>query len=118
MNPRAMFAAFATFCGVSISSAAEAGQYTCQVPVAVICQGCSKHVVISLQPGGGCRVSFNPLPEESQRHAAGAVDLQIQTPPARLAPRGRTAYRNRLVLGSRQPSNHACFVFNGQQYCE
>jgi hypothetical protein len=114
---RIRLAALVALGGASLLSEAKAGQFACQVPVAVLCQGCAKDVVISLQPGGGCRVSFNPVVGATPP-PAGAVSVRIETPSAPpRAPRSAIYRRGRVAI-ARQSSSHPCFAFNGQQYCE
>jgi hypothetical protein len=105
--------------GFALVRGAAAGQYNCEVPVAVLCQGCATDVSIALQADGGCRVSFNPASAAQGAQLAGAVSFRIWAPNAPSAPafRRRVAYRNR-VAASRPSSRGACFTFNGQQYCE
>jgi hypothetical protein len=105
--------------GFAFAGDAAAGQYTCEVPIAVLCQGCATGVSIRLDRNGGCRVSFNPTSSAAAPVLAGAVPLRILTPTAPRVP----AFRRRIAYGSRvgtkQPSlRGACFTFNGQEYCE
>jgi hypothetical protein len=115
---RVWFAAVVTISGVLLLNDAWAGQFICHVPVAVLCQGCADRVVISLQPGGSCRVSFNPNVGATATPATGAVDLQIETPGAPLRARPNGLYRRGHVTIARQSPKHSCFVFKDQQYCE
>jgi hypothetical protein len=105
--------------GLAFVRGAPAGQYNCEVPVAVLCQGCATDVSISLQARGGCRVSFTPASSAAAAQLAGAVSFRISTPSTPNAPafRRRASYRTH-VAASPQSSNGACFSFNGQQYCE
>ncbi len=111
---------FAAFAGAAMATCAcaVAGQYTCQVPVAVLCQGCARDVTISLEPRGGCRVSFSPTPGVAALDVSGAVNLQIQTPAVSPSFRRRGSYRKVRAAISRQSPSQLCFVFNGSQYCE
>jgi hypothetical protein len=103
--------------GLAFAGDAAAGQYSCKVPVAVLCQGCATDVTIALQAHGGCRVSFNTTSMEATQ-LAGAISFRIWTPTAPEAPafRHRVSYRSRLAAPPR--ARGACFLFNGQQYCE
>jgi hypothetical protein len=105
--------------GLAFMGDAEAGQYTCEVPVAVLCQGCATDISIALQARGGCRVSFTPAPTAAAAQLSGAVSVRIWTPnaPNAAAYRHKVAYRGR-VASSRPSSKESCFSFNGQQYCE
>ena len=100
-----------------IPADAGAGQYACQVPLAVLCPGCAAAVTIALDPRGGCRVSFTPAPGAASSSVSGVVTLQIETPPP--APPRRGVYsRARHAARPLQSSRGACFLFNGHQYCE
>jgi hypothetical protein len=101
---------------LAFASRAAAGQYSCQVPASVLCPGCSTDVAIALQRGGGCRVSFSPVPAGPGAHPTGTVNLRIVTPAA-AAPR-RKVVRRSWVAASQASPKAACFAFNGQQYCE
>ncbi len=109
---------------LALAGRAGAGQYSCQVPASVLCQGCSSDVAITLEPRGGCRVSFSPAPAWGTGHPSGTVSLQIVTPAAPVsrlapAPRRKVAWRTRPVAAQpRQASGGRCFSFNGTQYCE
>jgi hypothetical protein len=101
---------------LALPSRAPAGQYSCQVPASVLCPGCSTDVAIAIQPGGGCRVSFSTAPLLATAHPSGTVTLRIVTPAA-LAPRRGIGRRSHIAAAQPTPKA-ACFVFNGQHYCE
>jgi hypothetical protein len=105
--------------GLAFVCGAAAGQYNCEVPVAVLCQGCATDVSIALQSRGGCRVSFTPASTAAASQLTGAVSFRIWTPNASsvAAFRHKVAYRGR-VASSRSSPKESCFSFNGQQYCE
>ena len=73
-------------------------------PLALLCEGCARNVEISLQPGGSCRVSFNPSPAVAAT-PAGKVDIQIQTPGDTPSP-ARVAFyrRSRVALARHRPA--------------
>jgi len=106
----------AALSSLAFAGRAGAGQYSCQIPASVLCRGCSMDVAIALQPGGGCRVSFSPANAWAGAHPSATVSLRIVTPAA-LAPRRKVAWRSRVAASQPSPKP-ACFVFNGQQYCE
>ncbi len=116
LKPKVGFGLVAGVAGLIGAGVAGAAQYACQVPLAVLCQGCASDVTITLQPRGGCRVSFSPAPGAASPSVSGAVTLQIQTP----APPVRRGIYSRAHYAARpfQPSRGACFAFNGHQYCE
>jgi len=97
-----------------------AAGYTCRVPRALLCDGCAQQIAISLQPGGGCRISFTPPAAAASPSAPASTDqleLQIQSAPIYVAPRV-AALRPRRAVAARPAATGRCFVFNGQQYCE
>jgi catalase (peroxidase I) len=100
--------------GFAFMHDAAAGQYNCEVPVAVLCQGCATGVSIALQAHGGCRVSFNPASTAAAAQFTGTVSFRILTPTATAF--RKVSYRNRIAP---PPSPRgSCFSFNGHQYCE
>jgi hypothetical protein len=104
--------------GFAFARGAAAGQYNCEVPVSVLCPGCATGVSIALQAHGGCRVSFNPTSSAAAAQLTGAINLRIwaPNPPSAPAFRRKVAYRSQVAPPPR--TRVACFLFNGQQYCE
>jgi hypothetical protein len=102
------------FAGFAFAGDAAAGQYACEVPIAVLCQGCATGVSITLEALGGCRVAFNPT-SVAAAGLTGSVSFRISAPSAPAFPR-RVSYRSRVTASPR--AGGACFLFNGQQYCE
>jgi hypothetical protein len=84
-----------------------------------LCEGCAARVVIRLEPGGGCRVSFTPTAASAGAQTEGFVDLDI-VPGARGAKRRIADARPGRRAPHRRLSNRSapCFQFNGQQFCE
>jgi hypothetical protein len=84
-----------------------------------LCEGCAERVVIRLERGGACRVSFTPTPASTSARVEGFVDLDIVAGargakrPVADARSGRRALHRKLSNRSRP-----CFHFNGQQFCE
>jgi hypothetical protein len=101
--------------GFAFAGDAAAGQYTCEVPIAVLCQGCATGVSIRLDRNGGCRVAFNPTSSVAAAGLTGSVSFRILAPSAPAFPR-RVSYRSHVAPLPR--ARGACFLFNGQQYCE
>ena len=99
---------------------AAAGQYSCQVPASVLCQGCSTDVAITLQPGGGCRVSFSPAPAWATARPSGTVSLRIVTPaapaperrPGARSPGGAVSQRRKLRRRRHALSSTASSIAN------
>ena len=114
--PKAALAFLGGLGSLAPADRADAGQYSCQVPLAVLCPGCATNVTITLQPRGSCRVSFSPATGGASPPPSGAVTLQIETP----APQGRRGVFSRARHAGRllQTSGRPCFTFNGNQYCE
>jgi hypothetical protein len=114
--PDVRLIALALIGGLAAPNGAEAGQYVCQIPLALLCEGCARNVEISLQPGGSCRVSFDPS-RAGAATPAGKVDIQIQTPapPPRAT---RVAFYRRSRVALARPLSGRCFAFNGHEYCE
>lgn len=91
---------------------AKAGAYSCDVPRALLCQGCAQALSISLAPDGSCRITFTPSGEASPSAQALPFRFEVFTPAPRPL-RARVAWRPRPPASSGK-----CFVFNGNQYCE
>jgi hypothetical protein len=118
--PKVPLIALAALGGFATPVGAEAGQYSCQIPAALLCEGCARNIEISLLPGGVCRVSFNAASAAAGANDAavpvGKVDIRIQTPPS--PPRRMAAYTRPRVALARRSSGRSCFLFNGHEYCE
>ncbi len=116
LKPKVGLGIVTAVAGMIGAGVAGAAQYACQVPLAVLCQGCAADVIITLQPRGGCRVTFTPAPGAAPPPVSGAVTLQIQIP---ALPVRRGIYsRARRAVAPVSSSRGACFAFNGHQYCE
>ena len=115
MTDRRTAIAFAATLGavVGLSTAdatAQAGDYVCNIPHALLCDGCASQVSITLVQGGTCRISFTPAAAGAP---AGATSFSFHVlTPAVVAARPRPA-----AAAPAAPSSK-CFVFNGNQYCE
>ena len=97
---------------------ATAGVYRCNVPRALLCEGCASEVAITLLPSGACRVSFTPPSTTgAAAPAAQRFSFSVETYSA-------PAVRRRIWRASATPrpmtsgGHGQCFVFNGSQYCE
>jgi hypothetical protein len=93
----------------------------CRVPRALLCPGCAAQIVVSLQPGGGCRISFSPEAPSPANAASEQLEFHVEAPPVavtRTAPRGALTWRARHVAQARVAPSRRCFVFNAQEYCE
>jgi hypothetical protein len=91
---------------------AGARAYTCNVPRAMLCEGCAHDIVITLTAAGGCRVSFTPADGASP--SGRVLPLRFEV----IAPLARTL-RPRLARPiSVTPAATRCFSFNGNNYCE
>jgi hypothetical protein len=100
--------------------AAKAGGYSCQVPRALLCEGCASQIAIALQPGGACRISFTPASASSAptpSPSSAAFEFRVETAPI-AAPRPRRSWRAPRLALLHPPTNPRCFVFNAHEYCE
>ena len=92
---------------------ASAGTAVCNVPRALLCDGCATAIVVRITPRYGCRVAFTPGTATQTWEGAvpitfvyGAPSERAWTKRLRAAPAPDAAGRGR------------CLVFNGNQYCE
>jgi hypothetical protein len=103
---------------------AKANEYSCRLPRALLCDGCANQIAITLQPGGGCRISFTLSAGQTAAPAktpSDRLELRVEAEPVvitRFAPRRSTAWHTPAVAWVRPASSRRCFVFNSQQYCE
>jgi hypothetical protein len=114
--------------GGAALAAPIAGQYTCAVPRALLCEGCANQLDIRLLANGDCRISFTAPSATTGASPPGAAPAQAaltftieQNPGAarRSAGRWRAAQARRPAPIADAKAVHArCFVFNSNQYCE
>ena len=97
------------------ASLARAGDYVCNIPRALLCDGCASQVAITLVRGGTCRISFTPVAPGIAPTSATAFSFYVQTPAVGAEP--RPAARPRQPAATAAPRSK-CFVFNNNQYCE
>ena len=115
-------AAFLAALGMTaVTSPARSGNYVCNIPRALLCEGCASQVAITLVRGGGCRVAFTPGVAGSAPTTQATFNFVVQTP----AVGKQWAPAVKRVSAARAPQSAAaaaprarCFVFNGNQYCE
>jgi hypothetical protein len=111
------------FAALLLAAPAKANEYSCRLPRALLCDGCANQIAITLQPGGGCRISFTPSSGQTAapaRTSSDQLELRVEAERVtitRFAPRRSAAGHTRAVAWAR-PSSRRCFVFNTQQYCE
>jgi hypothetical protein len=100
------------------ASPALSGSYVCNVPRALLCEGCASQMTITLVRGGGCRVAFTPGAPGGAPAAQTPFNFVVQTP----AVATQRPYAVKRVSAAQAPAAAAprgrCFVFNGNQYCE
>ncbi len=104
-----------------MSGIATSAEYSCRVPRALLCPGCASQIVVSLQPGGGCRISFSPEAPAPTSASSEQLEFRVEGPPVvvtRMAPRGALTWRARRVAQAKPAPSRRCFVFNAQEYCE
>jgi hypothetical protein len=94
-------------------SAARAGGYVCNIPRALLCDGCASHVAITLVRGGTCRVGFTPVAPGSAPTSTASFSFTVQTPAAEPRP----AAKRRAPAATAAPGSK-CFIFNNIQHCE
>lgn len=103
-----------------VAPTAKASEYLCRVPRALLCDGCARQIAITLQSGGGCRISFTPAdvsPSQLPVRATETFEFRVEMSPMAV-PRLQRRWRTPRVALARPPPNSGCFVFNGQKYCE
>jgi len=99
------------------TSPARSGSYVCNVPRALLCEGCASQVTITLVRGGGCRVAFTPgAPSSAPTQTP--FNFVVQTP----AVATQLAPAVKRIGAARAPAAAAprgrCFTFNSNRYCE
>jgi hypothetical protein len=111
---------------------AEAGPYICDVPRALICEGCAEQISISLLPNGRCRISFTPTenattptvsPSSASTFVFSVVPGRAMAPTRLqrmiLKAKPHTGFWRRRDLRPQINSvDTHCFVFNANRYCE
>jgi hypothetical protein len=116
MRSFAILAGTATI--ILLASPAWPAEYFCDVPRALLCDGCASHIAIALQPGGACRISFSPASVNLQTpsHEPERVEFQVQAPQP---VQRHIAFRRQQTAVFAKPSpSRRCFVFNAAEYCE
>ncbi len=96
-------------------SVARAGGYVCNIPRALLCEGCASQIAITLIRGGTCRISYTPGAPGTAPTSGTPFSFYVQTPAVGAEP--RPAARPRPVAAPAAPRSK-CFVFNNNQYCE
>jgi hypothetical protein len=105
--------AVAIFAVGALFGTAEAGSVVCNLPRALLCEGCASGIVVSFTPANGCRIAFTPGTAAPASEGVvpmtfvfGAPSNSGWTKRLRAAPAPAVTGRDR------------CLVFNGNQYCE
>jgi hypothetical protein len=113
--------AIGAFASTWMAAPAQPSEYACRVPRALLCKGCASQIVIALQPGGGCRISFSPAASPASDADQDQLDFRVSATPTATArvPAGlHSNMRRHRVAVARQIPMARCFVFNAQKYCE
>lgn len=118
--------AYGAVAALLIATSANSAEYRCYVPRALLCDGCAEHIVVALQLGGNCRVSFTPPQSTAMSPFAKAepdqLEVSVEAAPvrSRRTPRRRTvgSRQRPIVAAAKSMSTPRCFIFNGQKYCE
>jgi hypothetical protein len=119
MSPQRFRMSFFALAGLAALSAGAADARTCQIPRALLCEGCADQLTITLARNGRCIVSFSPLSSPSTSATDGRLTVRII-----VAPRIHTARRRSLRRHFAQPTvaiapaGPRCFIFNERRYCE
>jgi hypothetical protein len=98
--------------GATLKSANAATAY-CNLPRALLCEGCASGIVVTLTPGGSCRVAFTPGTAGPTSEGAVPVTFVFSAPWRARQTRHLTTRPSPTVSGSSR-----CLVYNGNQYCE
>jgi hypothetical protein len=113
--------AIGAFVSTWMAAPADAGEYSCRVPRALLCKGCASQIAIVLQPGGGCRISFSPQGLLAPDSGQDQLDFRVSAPPnnlLRVPQRARLSRPSHRATFAGQAPPERCFVFNAQKYCE
>ena len=97
------------------NSLAWAGGYVCNIPRALLCDGCASQIAITLVRGGTCRVSFAPVAPATAPTSATSFSFYVQTPAISAEP--RPVAKARPPAATAAPRSK-CFIFKNNQYCE
>jgi len=109
------------------ASAGEARAYSCDVPRALLCEGCASEIMISLLADGRCRVGFTSSAAPVTAPAVGEERFSFRVdvaPPYVVSRRPTSGYWRAGLTVHRRPlaaltsPRARCFVFNGNSYCE
>jgi hypothetical protein len=92
---------------------ASAGTAVCNVPRALLCDGCATTIVVRITPRYGCRVTFTPGTAAPASEGVVPMTFVFGAP----SERGGTK-RLRAALAPDVAGRGRCLVFNGNQYCE
>ena len=87
---------------------AAAQAASCEIPRALLCEGCASAITVTITPAGACRIAFTP------GGGAGPLRLQVQTAPWR---RVVAAASPRPPVWRAAPGQR-CFIAGMRQYCE
>ncbi|MET0605922.1 MAG: hypothetical protein ABWZ80_05665 [Beijerinckiaceae bacterium] len=104
--------------GAAILAPSIADARVCQVPRALLCDGCSERLTITLMRSGRCVVSA--LPGRGQSTAASPY-LTVRVNVAPVAPTLRKRSIRRQTAESTVafgPIGSRCFIFRDRRYCE
>ena len=101
------------------SGIADAGEVMCNVPRALLCDGCASAIVVSFTPAGTCRIAFTPGTSAPTSEGIVPVTFVFDAPP-------QTRWLSRPKAPLAQPApftppaggRDRCLVFNGYRYCE
>ncbi|MBL8588763.1 MAG: hypothetical protein JNK46_09565 [Methylobacteriaceae bacterium] len=91
-------------------AAGAAQAAVCDIPRALLCEGCASAIRVAVTPGGQCRITFTP------GGTAQSLRLDIVR---EAAPRRAASQRWRRPVAARlAPAGGRCFVAADRRYCE
>lgn len=97
---------------------AAARAASCEIPRALLCEGCASALTVTITPAGGCRIAFTPGGD------AGPLRLEVRRLPTSRASTLRPSWRRVATVASRRATlwrpaaGPRCFTAGLRRYCE
>lgn len=102
-------------CCLVLAAPPASARVTCNIPRALLCEGCARDLTITLR-GGRCHVGFNASEPTSASRDSGSLTVHVDhAPPDGLKP--RKPRKSRVAARQSAPAER-CFIFNGRRFCE
>jgi hypothetical protein len=105
----------------ALASIESASAAMCNIPAALLCEGCAEHVSIRVNLNGVCRISFTPGDGSTSDGSGKSVrmEIEIDRPKARVLGSIKTRRQQSVVNQLlRKDVSASCFQFNGRRFCE